>query len=225
MIHFIYPVSERTRPWSRLNTLAVKLAVKHYPDKKIIVWTNEMDRVPDIQGITIRQATMPIEHQYPQYVSDLFRLKLLYEQGGMYLDTDMLLLKPVPTYLDLMLSWETKDKSSICNAIISAKAGNKFIKEWLDAMPAALESSTWAYGGVVLPKELLIGKDITVYDHTFACPLDLSKPWMFDPELKAQAREMVKNSYAIHCFETYWAPYFNELSDNSFLAEIYREFE
>jgi len=223
MIHFIYPVSERTRPWSRLNTLAVKLAVKHYPDKKIIVWTNEMDRVPDIQGITIRQATMPIDHQYPQYQSDYFRLKLLYEQGGIYLDTDMLLLKRLPD--DFFLSWETWNYGSICNAIIQAEAWNEFIKEWLGEMPAALESSTWAYGGVVLPAELSKKYKMNIYDSKFACPLDLSKAWLFDPELKAQAREMVRQSTAIHCFETYWAPYFNNLSDNSFLAEIYREFE
>jgi hypothetical protein len=125
-------------------------------------------------------------------------LKLLYEQGGIYLDTDMLLLKRLPD--DFFLSWETWNYGSICNAIIQAEAGNEFIKEWLGEMPAALESSTWAYGGVVLPKELMLGKNITVYDSKFACPLDLSKAWLFDPELKAQARELVSRSYAIHCF-------------------------
>jgi len=221
MIHFIYPWTEKTRPWSKMNTLAVKLARKHYPDKKIIIWTNWLQGVPDVGHVIVRQTELPLSlHKYPQYISDYFRLKLLYEQGGMYLDTDMLLLKPVPE--DFFLSWESHNLQSICNAIIQAEPGNAFIKEWLDAMPEAMESNTWAYGGVVLPAELSRKYKLKLYDSTFACPLDLSLPWMFDPDLKEQARQKCADSYAIHGFETYWRDY-NQDAENNFFHELWKE--
>lgn len=221
MIHFIYPWTEKTRPWSKMNTLAVKLARKHYPDKKIIIWTNWSQGVPDVGNVIVRQTELPLSlHKYPQYISDYFRLKLLYEQGGMYLDTDMLLLKPVPE--DFFLSWESQSLKSICNAIIQAEPGNEFIKEWLDAMPEAMESNTWAYGGVVLPAELSRKYKMTIYDHTFACPLDLSRPWLFDPDLKEQAKALCADSFAIHGFETYWRDYSQD-TEGTFFHELWKE--
>ena len=217
MIHFIYPVTDKTRPWSVVNTLAVKLARKHNPDADIIVWTNKSERVPDIhaKNIRVRQTTLPDEIRgvkiiYPQYVADVFRLQLLSIYGGVYMDTDILSLQPVHHLVDdkLIMSWETPDEKSICNALMAANPGNAFVDEWLSIMPQGLKSPIWAYGGVVLPMVLSHMEGLTdhrtIMPHTFACPLDLSKNWMFDPALKEEAKQKIKESHAIHVFETFW---------------------
>jgi hypothetical protein len=223
MIHFIYPVTDKTRPWSVVNTLAVKLARKHNPDAEIVVWTNKSERVPDIhaKNIRVRQTTLPDEIRgvkiiYPQYVADVFRLQLLSIYGGVYMDTDMLSLQPVHQLVEdrLILSWETAEEKSICNALMLANPGNAFVDEWLANMPRALSSPIWAYGGVVLPMLMVSGPTLwehrTIMPHTFACPLDLSKNWMFDPALKEEAKQKISSdTHAIHVFETYWRDQLN----------------
>jgi hypothetical protein len=215
IIHFIYPVTEKTRPWSIVNTLAVNSAVKCYPDHEIIIWTNQLSQVPHIFGATTKLCAIPshiggAEILWPQYMSDVMRLQILYEHGGIYMDTDMISLRPFKPYDDTILSfcWETAFCESICNAFMATPPGNEFIKGWLDRMPPAMKNPTWAYGGVVVPCEMTKDPFYDAYynplSHRFFCPFDLSKNWMFDPKLKKEAKDIMGNPCAIHIFETFW---------------------
>jgi hypothetical protein len=214
IIHFIYPWTERTRPWSLVNTLSVRSAIKTYPDHKIIMWTNAPTRVPmlpiEIQKCEIPSQFGGVQIEWPQYVSDVMRLDILYEYGGIYMDTDIISVRPfTPVDEDVLtISWEDTTMESVCNAFMVTPPGNLFIKTWLDKMPEALTYVTWAYGGVVLPKELALNCYLedqrSVIDHKLACPLDLKANWMFDPKLKDAAKEKIADAYNIHIFETFW---------------------
>lgn len=216
IIHFIYPVNDKTRPFSSLNVQAVKRAFTIQKPDAIRFWTNA--RPSDIAGwgeiasmVDLIPTIMP-EHEWPQYQSDTLRLQILYDQGGIYMDTDLLTLHPLPIWDEkLIISWESEKRESICNALMISAPKVPFIAEWLRRLPQAQSSSTWAYGGVVLPAEMLHDPDVDtscVYDMPpgFCCPLDLSKAWLTEPELKDEARQKVKDakSHAIHCFETFW---------------------
>lgn len=214
IIHFIYPWTEKTREWSLVNTLAVRSAIKIYPDHEIKIWTNAPTRVPMLP-VTKEKCDLPThiggaEIVWPQYVSDVFRLDILYEYGGIYMDTDIINLRPFTPIDEKVLTfcWETAFCESVCNAFMASPPGNEFIKAWLDRMPAAMKSMTWAHGGVVVPYEMTSDPAFDPYytalSHRFFCPLDLSKNWMFDPALKEDAKDWIGNSYAIHVFETYW---------------------
>jgi hypothetical protein len=213
VIHFIYPWTEKTRPWSLVNTLAVRSAKKCYPDHEIIIWTNAPTRVP-LLNVTVKNCDLPtqiggVDIEWPQYVADVMRLDILYEHGGIYMDTDIISLSSfVSPFNCLNMSWETKEGTSISNAMMSAPPKNLFIKVWLDRMPEAVKHPTWAYGGVVLPYEIsqnpFLKDDFVIWGNQVCCPLDLSKNWMFDPALKQEAKEVVGISPAIHIFETYW---------------------
>lgn len=219
LIHFIYPVTKLTRPWSIINTLAMTLARKYHPDADIWLWTNAPDQVPSVEA-EIRKVDLPthlggIEIVWPQYVSDVMRLQILYNHGGVYMDTDMLLrmdlndhIKGAYNHERLWLSWEDADRTSICNALMISPPGNAFVKAWLEKMPEALQSHTWAQGGVVLPAQLAkdetLKNSVAVLHHTFACPLSLSHQWLFDPKLKSEAKHRINGATAIHVFETFW---------------------
>jgi len=214
VIHFIYPWTEKTRPWSLVNTLAVKTAISTYPDHEVIVWTNAPSSVP-LPFVTKRKCELPThiggaEIVWPQYVSDVMRLQILYEHGGIYMDTDMISLRPFKPYDDTILSfcWETEFCESICNAFMATPPINEFIHAWLQRMPEAMSNPVWAYGGVVVPYEMtqdpFYDPHYNALNHRFFCPFDLSKNWMFDPNLKAGARDIMGNPCAIHIFETYW---------------------
>lgn len=215
IVHFIYPVNSKTRPFSSLNIQAVKRAFTIQKPDTIRFWTNA--KPSDIAGwseiasmVDLIPTIMP-EHEWPQYQSDTLRLQILYDQGGIYMDTDLLTLRPMPMEDDKILSfsWETKRRDSICNALMISPPKVSFLAEWMRRLPEAQKSSIWAYGGVVLPNEIMLEKGTDgfgAYDSWFCCPLDLSKPWLTDPNLKAEAWERVKEAdpFGIHCFETFW---------------------
>ncbi len=217
-IHMIYPVTDKTRPWSFINTLAVTLACKHHHHGSIYIWTNDEARIPgDVRAmVTLMVTELPthlegVEIVYPQYVADVMRLQILSEHGGIYMDTDILLQKPLTEFLSeerLVMSWETSDRRSISNALMMSPPNNLFVAEWLRRMPEAVQSNTWAYGGVVVPAKMAsnpyLNDSCMILPHTFCCPLDLSQPWLFEPSLKSQAQQKIRDSHAVHVFETYW---------------------
>src|SRR5690606_23315459 len=65
------------------------------------------------------------------FVSDFVRLKVLYEFGGIYLDTDMLILKPLDVFLKDNCFFGAEDDKYINAAIIGASKEHPFIKECL----------------------------------------------------------------------------------------------
>lgn len=214
IIHFIYPVNGRTRPFSFLNVQAVKRAAAIHKPDRILFWTNA--KPADIQYwseiaplVELTYTSFP-DLEWPQYQSDWIRLQILHDQGGIYMDTDVLTLLPLPVFSSqrLTISWESPDRQSLSNALMISPPGNLFVKRWLDLIPEAVKNPLWAYGGVVLPA--LLAQDLDLADHirilpnNLCCPLDLSKPWLFDPALAEEADNQCQNAYAIHAFETFF---------------------
>ena len=67
---------------------------KYCPDYKIMAWN---DQNFDIS--TNRYAQQAYEAKKYAFVSDYVRLAVLYEYGGIYLDTDVELVKPLTPFL------------------------------------------------------------------------------------------------------------------------------
>jgi hypothetical protein len=217
-VHFIYPVWPNTRPLSYVNYIAVKLAIKVQKPDRVKFWINK-DPEPSVWWDKIKELVdvvytpmdgvyRNVKIEWPQLQSDVTRLQILQREGGIYLDTDMLLQRPVDLFFtletDFIMGLEPGDKSA-CNALMMAKPEAKVIGRWLDRMPEALQSTTWAQGGVVTPYELWKEDKflIQMMPAHFFCPLDLSENWLFSPALVEEASERVQNSYSVHVFETY----------------------
>ena len=66
------------------------------------------------------------------YVSDYLRLKALYEYGGIYLDTDVMVYKPLDKFLEHDFFTGFEQPHYPVTATMGAKKGNKLIKEMLD---------------------------------------------------------------------------------------------
>lgn len=65
------------------------------------------------------------------FVSDYVRLKVLYEFGGIYLDTDVIVLKTFNDFLNLNAFCSFESKKSVCTAVIGAEKGSTFIEKTL----------------------------------------------------------------------------------------------
>lgn len=100
---------------------------KHLKDYEIIEW-NEQNF--DINSNPFVKAAY--EARKWAYVSDYIRAKVIYEQGGIYLDTDVLILDNFDKFLDhrAFVGFENPDYPF--TAVFGAEKGHPFVKEMLD---------------------------------------------------------------------------------------------
>ena len=143
----------------------------------------------------VQKYITPIQIEKPEYVfdtptegiayatlCDFIRLQILYENGGIYLDSDVLCLKPLNKFRNIEGSkggcvigqegaaWEQEGK--LTNAILLAEKDSEFVENWLMSFKGF--DNTWAKWGVQLPFRLykMYPDLLTVVDYKrFTWPL------------------------------------------------------
>lgn len=95
----------------------------HCSDYRIIEWNDnnfDIDRAPAY----VRQAR---DAKRWAFVSDYVRLFVLYEHGGVYMDTDLEVIRPIDEFLRHRAFTSFQDENSIPTAIMGSEAKNKWI--------------------------------------------------------------------------------------------------
>ena len=104
----------------------------------IETWKKHM---PTYNFIEINEETFDIDNKYFKdayenkhwaYASDYLRLKALYEFGGIYMDTDVVVYQPLDKFLVHKFFTGFEQAHYPVTATIGAEKGNKLIKEMLD---------------------------------------------------------------------------------------------
>lgn len=235
----MYFTQRNARPFSYINFLAVKRAFDvQRPDQIYFYYDQEPENNKNWEGIkqyvTMIKIEPPIEFEgveltCPQYQADIVRLQKLYEYGGIYLDTDMLLIKPLDIFLNKkcvmggeaykqnvpnLNSSNYEHMASISNAIIMCEPNNAFIKHWLERTPESMKKGIWAHHAVVLPLELY-SEDQTYFDlqkvETFV-PFDFRDKYIFGNNFDHLKR--LEDSYTMHMWQTIWEPELSLIDDN-----------
>lgn len=94
------------------------------------------------------------ELKHFQYKADVARLELLYEHGGVYLDIDMIIVRPFHEIFasghSFYISEEREGSNgrgsgALINAFLAAKPKNEFIKLWLNEFKSGLRLGIWAH--------------------------------------------------------------------------------
>lgn len=216
IIHFVWLTGANSRPFSFINYLAVRAAHDVQCPERILMHVNEepvgnsnWERIrPYVEMVKIEPPTEwrgeRIDHQ-PQYQADILRLQILLNQGGTYLDTDMLLIKRLPQYdwPCVMSPDTTEDPQSMNAGLIMAEPGAAFLQRWLDAFEI---NETWAHGAVVLPW-LLYREDATGVclrsAHEFL-PFGWRDKSILGPRT-VFTKSMLTDAFCIHMWETIWS--------------------
>jgi hypothetical protein len=99
----------------------------HLKDYEIIEW-NEQNF--DINSNPFVKAAY--EAKKWAYVSDYIRAKVIYEHGGIYLDTDVLILDNFDKFLDHRAFVGFENPDFPFTAVFGAEKGHPFVKEMLD---------------------------------------------------------------------------------------------
>jgi FkbM family methyltransferase len=94
------------------------------------------------------------ELKHFQYKADVTRLELLYEHGGVYLDIDMLIVRPFHEVFTSGHSFYISEErqgangpgsGALINAFLASKPKNEFIKLWLNEFKSGLRLGIWAH--------------------------------------------------------------------------------
>lgn len=180
------------------------------PDYEIIEW-NESNFDIDSCCIYVREA---YNQQKWAFVSDYARLKILYEYGGIYLDTDVELIKNLDILLDnhLYMGMEPPNFTVNTGLGFGSEKGASFLKELLDIyenvhfinQDGSLNLKTCGqYTNELLKKKGFIEKKeiqiienvIKIYPSEFFCPLNWNNNQI----------ELTPNTYSIHHYDYSWA--------------------
>lgn len=250
IIHMMYFLGPKSRPFNFINYLAVRAAYEIQNPDSFYFYYNEEPQ-DSIHWENIKQYVTlvkidPPQIDYPQYQADMVRMEKLIEHGGIYLDTDMILLKNLfpfmdepctlggEGYVDNKIGLNTNDIrfiGSISNAIIICEPQNQFMKMWYEKMPNAMKSDIWAYHAVLLPLDLYKKNPILVdlkSVETFV-PFDFRNDYIFYDIPGAE--EELKQSYSMHLWETIWKDKLKDIDNeylknsNTVLSKILKQYQ
>jgi glycosyltransferase involved in cell wall biosynthesis len=228
IIHFVWLTGPNSREFSFINYLAVRAAHGVQKPDAIYMWCNE-----DIQGnphwdamrpyVTITPTPDIVEWNghalfFPQHKADIHRLKCLVEHGGIYLDTDMILIKPLTTFMSEAcvigaggyfdeLGLNTTDVSkidSINAGLLMCEPNADFFRIWLDRTFKECGPESWAYNSVTLPLEIY-REDPSLAHLT---PMEAFLPFNFHhKDIFHKGKEYlgeIKDAYSLHLWESMW---------------------
>jgi hypothetical protein len=170
VIHFVFGLREDfgKKPFGLPHYLAIKSAHDCNPDYQIkfhccYVPSGEWwDKVVDlIEIIKVEAPTEvfgnPIYHVAHQ--ADVVRMRILKDDGGIYLDMDTITVKSFDDLLHYpcVIGIEGKRESGLCNAVIMAQPGNRFMNEWYEqyrTFASTGRDSTWGAHSIKLPLKM-----------------------------------------------------------------------
>ena len=147
----------------------------------------------------------------PVAFSNLFRAQLLYQRGGLYVDLDVLCLKPYDFNKKPLVFSEQVDSGwdyHVATCILySESAGQELFDDWTDWI-IAKKSRSITHGdlGPNLITPLIISKSLTEYvlPKEYFCPVDWqSYKNILHYDIKNVLQDK-PNSYGIHLFSSLW---------------------
>ena len=179
---------------------------KYCPDYEIIEWNEKNYNLNKNQYVKYTY-----ENKKYAFLTDYVRLDIIYNEGGIYLDTDVELLKPLDDLLDcdLYLGMETPGKVNTGQGFGAVKE-NSFIRQnmqfyenynYLDnkgnfkkIICVEVTSKLLKDIGLTENNEKQKLNNIIIYPTDYFCPLKLG----------TNKLKVTKNSYSIHHFSGSW---------------------
>ena len=214
----------------------IKSWKKYLPDYEIIEWN---EKNTDLNHPFVKHA---YESQKWAFVSDYVRLKVLYEKGGIYLDTDMMLLKSLNDFLSNECFFGAEEKNIISCGVIGTTKHNYFIEKCLTSYENINFKSKILWDDFVITlkitnifrleydfyedfKKLISFNNITIYPPNVFYPF----PFKNKDDITNYKNYICDDSYAVHLWIGSWKVYneFNFLRSGEYVKgfkTIYHKF-
>lgn len=156
IIHFIYLGG---RPFSFIHFLAIYTAWKinqpdtiyfHYTELPFGKWWNKAQSFLTLNKVEPVHEIYGHPIKYLAHMADVIRLEQLAKHGGIYLDLDVICINPLAPLMHNETVMGMEAGTGLCNAVIMAKPGSRFIREWQDNY-VNFDAKQWNYHSVIFP--------------------------------------------------------------------------
>lgn len=185
---------------------------KHLPDFEIIRWDESNFNVNEVAF-----ASEANKNKIYGVLSDFFRYKTLYEYGGIYLDTDMLLNKDLSPLLKYKAFIGFEDEKFVNSAIFGCIPEHPFVKICYDYFCNAIFDVDKIIAQPIITTRLLhenFGFDInsnavSEFDDIVIFPVEYFYPFPYLDSFKASNEVDINsyikpNTYSIHLWDKSW---------------------
>ena len=203
-IHYCWMSGE---PYPELVEKCIESWKTILPEYEIIEWNKE-----NFDYKTNMYCREAYQKKKWAFVSDFVRIKVLYDYGGIYLDSDIEVFKKFDDLLNNDAFTGFENNEAIGPWLLASRAGNPLFKMFLKAYenrhfilpdgdmdltpnPLILTPILQKYGLVLNGKTQYL-KNITIYSQKYFCPKDFSTGKI----------NLCKDNYAIHYFNGGWLP-------------------
>ena len=240
IIHFIFFGYTEFLP---IHYISIKSAIEVHKPNKVYLYNSIRPKnnkywdeilknnVVEIVDIIAPEEFNNVKLEKFQYKADITRMELLIQQGGIYLDIDVISLKPFSSLLEksLVLGVESSDDpettdlneiKSITNAVMLAEPNHPFLNDWLGQIGDNLVNKKWAYHAVCLPLEILkqSNYEYTLLPRKYFMPFDFRDDYIFSDD--RSHLDKLEDSYTMHLWETIWWDKLKDYKSTSLLAEL-----
>lgn len=154
------------------------------------------------------------------FVADFIRLQKLLEFGGIYLDTDILVLKPFDDLLVEKCFFGAEDENFINASIIGSTKNHPFLKLCLEQYNKIDLSGDLIWSGITIPRiitrnfranynfssrfnRIIKINNLTVFPPSFFYPL----PNLIEDGENKYKKYLTENSYTVHLWDASWIEY------------------
>lgn len=188
----------------KLMKKCLKSWKKHCPDWQVIEWNEDNFDVNSTPWT--KQA---YEAKKYAFVSDFARLKALRDMGGVYLDTDIELRKPLEPFLKHGAFVGFENKTAVATCVIGAEKGQPVVAAWLDSYrdkEFLVDGKPNTEPNVVMVTRDLVSRGLRV-DNTFQEVEGVAvypQTWFCPQNIEGENRVKSKNTVAIHHFTSTW---------------------
>lgn len=150
------------------------------------------------------------------FVADFVRLQKLTEQGGVYLDTDMLMLKSITPLMEQSAFVGLESDHFVSCGIIGAVPQHPYIQACYNYYDSLDLDANFSYKSIIIPKiftqlylerypeaqKLLIPKE---HEDLLVCPVDWFYPFPNENLHTEKYKEYIKSdTFAVHLWHKSW---------------------
>ena len=216
------------KPFSRTVRKCIATWHKHLSDYEFCLWNEETCA----NYAAEHNLPNPMEHPFVKgayaakkyaFVADYVRFWALYHCGGVYLDTDMYVVKSMNDLLEneLFLGWETKEKDYINVALLGVSTNNECAESILKVYDT-LEFDVNQLDKYIVPRLVspivLKYSRITIYPYDFFYPLPYNERFVW-----RKMKYNTANTYAVHLWDISWYPWYKKIIRQNRLLFYYKQ--
>lgn len=199
------------KPLPKLVVNCLKTWSEKLPDYELCLW-NENNS--PMQNSFVQQAYAAKKYAF---VSDYIRFWALYNHGGVYLDTDMFVVRTFNDLLnnEVFFAWETAEEKNISCGVIGAIPEQPYIRNIINHYDG-LHFNIASIPELVVPgivshcyADYPVKEEINIfpYDYFYSFPYEEKE------NVKNFMQYKSENAYAIHLWNVSWGTWFAKWKD------------